>query len=281
MKDARLGVIAGAGRFPEMVVRGARRAGLHVTVIGLKALADPGLVRVADAFYWSGVARLGGWIRRLRRARIHRVILAGSVRKTEMYGRFRLLKHIPDWTALRLWFFSGLKDRRNDTILCAVADEFARHDIVMEPCVQYTPEHMAAEGVLTRRQPTQAQWDDARFGWPLAKALGRLDIGQAIAVHETEVIAVEAIEGTARMIERAGELCPRGGWTLIKTAKPDQDMRFDVPAVGPDTIAQLAQARAGMLVIEAGKTLVIDREAMLEQADRHHIVVLGLADRGP
>ena len=144
----------------------------------------------------------------------------------------------------------------------------------MQDCTQYSAEHLAPEGVLTRVQPSDAQRKDAAFGWRIAKELGRLDIGQAVAVKETEVVAVEAIEGTDRMIERSGLLVPRGGWTMVKVSKPNQDMRFDVPTVGPETIANLAKHGAKMLVIEAGKTVLIDREAIIATANRLGIVIL-------
>ncbi len=273
----RLGIIAGAGRFPFMVVDGAKQAGCHVTVIGLKGFADEGLAARADAFRWAGLGRMGRWIRILKRGRARTVILAGSVTKESMYGKWRLLRLLPDWTAFRIWFLQ-LTDKRNDAVLCAVADEFERHGIVMQDCVKYSAEHMAPEGVLTRRQPSAAQRKDADFGWSIAKQMGLLDIGQSIAVKETEVVAVEAIEGTDRMIERAGALVSNGGWMMIKVAKPDQDMRFDVPTVGPDTIAKLARHRAKMLVIEAGKTVIVDREKMIADADRSGMVILSRAE---
>jgi len=277
LSPLRLGVIAGAGRFPFVVLDGAKRAGCHVTVIGLRGFADGALAQHADVFRWAGLARLGQWIRILKRARARRVILAGAVRKADMYGRFRWLRVLPDWTTLRTWFLA-IPDKQNDTVLSAVANEFARHGIVMEDCTQYSAEHLAPEGVLTKCQPSAAQLKDVEFGWPLAREMGRLDIGQSIAVKETEVIAVEAIEGTDRMIQRAGELCPRGGWMLIKVAKPDQDMRFDVPTVGPHTIAALKQHRARLLAVEAGKTVIIDREQMIADANAAGIVVLARAD---
>jgi UDP-2,3-diacylglucosamine hydrolase len=272
-----IGLIAGAGRFPFMVLDGARRAGCDVTVIGLRGFADPAIADHADAFHWAGLARMGRWIRLLKRSRADAVILAGSVVKSQMYGRFRLLRLLPDLTAVRIWFFR-IPDKRNDTVLAAVADEFARHGIVMEACTKYTAEHMAPEGVLTRGQPTAAQIKDAEFGWGIAREMGRLDIGQSIAVKETEVIAVEAIEGTDRMIVRAGELCRHGGWTLIKVAKPNQDRRYDVPTVGPDTIANLKEHGGRMLVIEAGETVIVDREDLIRSADRAGIVVMGMRD---
>ena len=271
----RLGIIAGEGKFPFMVLDGAKRAGCHVTVVGLRGFADGSLAERADVFRWAGLARLGRWIRILKRNRIRNVILAGAVRKTSMYGRWRMLRLLPDWTSLRLWF-GRLSDKRNDTVLAAVADEFAKHGIIMQECIQYSAEHLAPQGVLTRIQPSESQRKDAEFGWRIAKELGRLDIGQSVAVKETEVVAVEAIEGTDRMIERAGLLVPRGGWTMVKVSKPNQDMRFDVPTVGPETIGNLAKHGAKMLVIEAGKTVLLDREAMIAAADRLGVVILSL-----
>ena len=275
LAQLRLGIIAGEGRFPRMVVEGAKRAGCHVTVVALRGFADGSLAAQADVFRWAGLARLGRWIRILKRNQATQVILAGAVRKTSMYGRWRLLRLLPDWTSLRLWF-GRLSDKRNDSVLGAVADEFARHGIIMQDCIQYTAEHLAPEGVLTRIQPSESQRKDAEFGWRIAKELGRLDIGQAVVVKETEVVAVEAIEGTDRMIERAGLLVPRGGWIMVKVSKPNQDMRFDVPTVGPETIDNLAKHGAKMLVIEAGKTVLIDREAMIAAAERLGVVILSL-----
>lgn len=268
-----LGIIAGAGRFPFLVAEGARRAGRPVVVVALRGLASPDLRTRAERFYWSGVVRLGRWIRLLRRAGVREAVMAGSVRKSEMYGRFRMLRYLPDWTSIRLWFFE-VADRRNDTILRATADRLQREGITLTESVRYCREHLPAAGVLTRNGPSRALQQDIEFGWQIAKEMGRLDIGQAIAVKEREVIAVEAIEGTDRMIERAGELCRHGGWTLIKVAKPNQDLRFDVPTVGPDTIENLHRHGAAALVFEAGITLAIDLDKMVALADRYGMVVV-------
>lgn len=269
-----LGIIAGAGRFPFLVAEGARQAGRPVIIVALRGLADPGLKSHADRFYWSGVVRLGRWMRIFERTGVHEAIMAGSVRKSEMYSRFRLIRFLPDLTSLRLWFFE-VADRRNDTILRATADHMQRRGITLVNSIQYCGDHMATEGVLTRRQPTPAQLRDVEFGWRIVKEMGRLDIGQSIAVKEQEVIAVEAIEGTDRMIERAGSLCRHGGWMLIKVAKPNQDLRFDVPTVGPATIDNLHRHGAAVLVVEAGQTLIVDKPALLERADKLGIVVVG------
>ena len=276
----RLGIIAGSGQFPFMVADGAKRAGCHVTVIGLRGFADPALADHADVFRWAGVAQLGRWIRVLKRHHADSVILAGAVTKTDMFRRFGLFGLIPDWRALKIWYVS-LSDKRNDSVLSAVADELERHGVKMRDCIEYSTEHLAPDGVLTNKQPSASQLRDANFGWSIAKEIGRLDIGQTIAVKDTEVVAVEAIEGTDQMIERAGLLVRHGGWTLIKVAKPNQDMRFDVPTVGPETIGNLAANGAGMLVIEGGKTLIIDRRQMIADADRHGIVVLSRTNDSP
>jgi len=268
-----LGIIAGSGDFPFLVADGARAAGRRVNLIALRGFADPALADHADIFHWAGLARPGRWRRLLRKHDTRDVILAGAVRKTDMYGRFRMLKFLPDLTALKIWFVR-LKDKRNDAVLAALADELASHGITMQDCTQYTQEHLAPAGVLTRTQPTPAQQRDAEFGWTIAKEMGRLDIGQSVAVKETEVIAVEAIEGTDRMIERAGQLCPRGGWTLVKVAKPNQDMRFDVPTIGVATIANLVRHGAKMLVIEASKTVILDRPATVAAADKAGVAIL-------
>lgn len=269
-----LGIIAGAGRFPFLVAEGAKRAGRPVVIVGLRGLASPDLKACADRFYWSGIVRLGRWIRVFRKTGVQEAIMAGSVRKSDMYSRFRLLRFLPDWTSFKLWFFQ-VSDRRNDTILRATADCMQSKGITLVNSVQYCGDHMACEGVMTRRQPNAAQQRDIEFGWNIAKEMGRLDIGQAIAVKEQEVIAVEAIEGTDRMIERAGSLCRHGGWMLIKVAKPDQDLRFDVPTVGPATIENLHRNGASALVVEAGQTLVVDRSELMELADKLGIVVVG------
>lgn len=271
-----LGIIAGAGRFPFLVAEGARKAGRPVVIVALRGFASPDLRHLADQFYWSGVARLGRWIRLFRRTSVHEAIMAGSVRKADMYGRWRLLRYLPDWTSMRLWFF-GVPDRRNDTILRATAELMQSRGVVLSNSIQYCQEHLPGAGVLTRGTPSRGLELDIEFGWRIAKEMGRLDVGQAIAVKEQEVIAVEAIEGTDRMIERAGQLCRHGGWTLIKVAKPNQDQRFDVPTVGPDTIDNLHRHGGKVLVIEAGQTLVVDRERMIEKADRLGIVVVAHA----
>lgn len=274
------GLICGGGKFPLMVTEGAQRAGQRVVAVGIRGLADPQLATLADEFHWASIVRLGQCIRILQRSGCERAILAGSVRKADMYGKSgiaRVLYYLPDWTSFKLWFFK-LADKRNDTVLNAIADELAERGIILEDCVKYTPEAMASEGVMTGRGPTAAQQKDIEFGWRIAKELGRLDIGQSVAVKEQEVIAVEAIEGTDQMIQRTAAWCKAGGWCHIKVGKPNQDMRFDVPTIGPDTIENLHRSGAKVLCVEAHRTLMVDREELLRRADKYGMVVVGRRD---
>lgn len=271
-----LGLIAGEGRLPFLVADGARRAGLRVVCVALAGSADPSLAEHVDVFFWGAVARPGGWMRKLRRRGVCRTIMVGRVAKTKIFTPFRILRYLPDWRALQIWYgrLHG-KDKRNDTLLRAIADEFASGGIILEDSTMYCKDHLATVGVMTRTRPDSSVKADIDFGWPIIKELGRHDIGQSLAVREREIIAIEAIEGTAEMIRRAGQLCRKGGWTLIKTAKPSQDLRFDVPCVGTDTIESLKEAKAKCLVVEAGKVLILDKPQTLALADRLGIAVIG------
>jgi DUF1009 family protein len=271
-----LGLIAGGGRLPFLVAAGARRAGLKVICVGLAETTDYGLADEVDIFYKVAIARPGGWIRRLRKHRVTRTIMVGRVSKRRLFTPWRLVQYLPDWRAFRIyyWRLRG-KNTQPDSLLCAVADELASGGIVLENSTMYCKEHLATAGVMTGKQVSPSVESDIEFGWNIVKKLGELDIGQAIAVKEKEVIAVEAIEGTAAMIERAGRLCRSGGWTLIKVSKPQQDMRFDVPCVGPDTIRSLAQNGGKYLVVEADKTIIIDKPETIKLADKLGIAILG------
>lgn len=271
-----LGLIAGNGRLPFMVAAGARAAGLRVVCVGLRNSCESTLAEHVNEFHWVSVARLGSWIRHMRASGVNRAIMVGGVSKRKIYTPFRILQYRPDWRTLRLWYGRlRKKDKRNDTLLTALADELASGGILLEDSTLYCKEHMAADGCLGKTQASRAILEDIDFGWPIVKQMGDLDIGQSVAVKEREVIAVEAIEGTDEMIVRAGQLCRAGGWTLIKTAKPNQDNRFDVPAIGPDTIENLKVNHAAACCIEAGQTLIVDKEQTLALADKYKIAIIG------
>lgn len=261
-----------------MVARGARRAGRRVVIVGLKGNYDPEIPSLADAFYPAGVARLGRWIRCFRREGVAEAVMAGRVRKSRPMGMSRIrlwLAYLPDWTSIRLWFRAA-RDRRNDALLAAVADEMQKHGVTLIDSTKYCPEAMATSGQMTDAALSPRLKADLDFGLPLVRELGRLDIGQAIVVREGDVIAVEAIEGTDLMIERAASLCPGGGWMLIKLAKPNQDMRFDVPTIGPNTIEKLVRHKAGALVVEAGKTLIVEHDKTIAMADKARLPLIGV-----
>lgn len=271
-----IGLIAGQGRLPFMVAEGAKKAGLRVVCVGLSGSCDPDLAAHVDVFLTGAVLRPGGWMRKLRKNGVAQTIMVGRVAKTKMYAPWRIIRNLPDWRALRIWYCRLRKsDKRNDTVLCAIADELASGQIFLEDSTMYCKDHLADEGVMTKCKPGSWVTQDIDFGWQLVKKLGELDIGQAIAVKEKEIIAVEAIEGTAKMIERAGSLCKKGGWTLIKTAKPDQDMRFDVPCIGPDTIESLAKNGGKCIVVQKGKTLLLDKPETIALANRLGIAIVG------
>ncbi len=274
-----IGLIAGQGRLPFIIAQGAKKRGVRVVCAALSGNAEPELASLVDEFHEVPIARLGAWISKLRKYGASDTVMVGRVSKKRLQDGsiFKLiLAYLPDWRVLRTYFIRLRgKDKRNDTLLCALADELSSGGINLIDSTKYCKEHLATKGTMTKTKPSSGVLDDIEFGWKLVKKMGELDIGQAIAVSDGDIIAVEAIEGTARMIKRAGELCKKGGWTLIKTAKPDQDMRFDVPCVGVETIKGLKEANAKCLVIEAGKTIIIDKPETIELADKLKIAIVG------
>jgi len=269
---APIGLLAGSGWFPILFAEAARRQGLRVACVGVRYEATGALADLCDSFEVVGVTKLGGMIRSFKRRGVRRVVMAGKVTKNVMYTPMRVVRLMPDYRMFRMWYGSLRADKRDDSILLGVIAEFERDGIAFASALDYCPELLVKKGILTRRRPTEAEWKDVAFGWGLAKAMGRLDVGQSVAVKERAAIAVEAIEGTDRCIERAGALCRAGGWTLVKVAKPQQDMRFDVPTVGVATVENLGRAGAKVLAIEADRTIVIDGPEVIALADR-----LGLA----
>lgn len=271
-----LGVIAGEGRLPFLVAAGARQAGLKVVCLGLAETAEESLAGHVDVFHTVALARPGSWIRKLKKHGVTRTIMVGRVPKPRLHTPWRIVRYLPDWRAFRIYYWRlRTKTKLNDSLLSAVADELATGGIILENSIMYCKEHLATAGLMTQTKLRPSVEGDIEFGWEIVKKLAELDIGQAIAVKEKEVIAVEAIEGTAAMVERAGTLCKSGGWTLIKASRPQQDMRFDVPCVGPDTIRSLAENGGKCLVVEADKTIIIDKPDTIKLADKLGIAILG------
>jgi len=270
-----VGLIAGSGRLPFLVAKGVKKLGHPLIVVGLAGNASPRLKDLADRFAWAGITRPGKWISSLRRHGVHEAVMIGGVKKKHIYSPLRLLRYIPDLRAVRIWYFRLRKDKRDNAVLLAVADELRSEGIELVSSVKYCTENLADEGLMTRTPVPRASEADVEFGWGIARASADLDIGQSIAVKERDIIAVEAMEGTDAMIRRAGRVCRVGGWTMVKVARPKQDMRFDVPTIGPSTIRNLKDAKCICLVIEAGRTLIVDKSATLELADRLKIAVIG------
>lgn len=274
--SGRVGLLAGAGRFPFLFTQAAQRRGMEVVCVGIEGHADPDLANRADRFFWNGVARLGAMIRKFKRERIDCVVMAGKIQKRKLYDRWRILRYLPDVRFLRV-FLSGQRcDNRDDALLLALVQEFEKDGIRVASALEVCPDLLASAGLMTTAAPTPGQIEDIAFGWTIAKEMGRLDVGQSVAVRERAVLAVEAIEGTDPMIERAGELCPAGGFTVVKVAKPRQDMRFDVPAIGKSTIEIMHRAGATCLAIEADKTIVIDSEETIALAEDYGIAIVSL-----
>ena len=274
---APVGLLAGSGRFPIVFAQKARQLGIPVVCVGIRHEADPTLAELVPRFYWSGVARMGRMIRCFRQEHVRHVVMAGKIQKTRMHTPLRWLRLWPDWRTLRFWLFRKRRDNRDDTLLLGLIDEFAADGMTFASALDYCPELLVHAAVLTRRRPSAQEEVDIAFGWQLAKEMGRLDVGQSVAVREQAVLAVEAIEGTDRAILRAGDLCRRGGFVVVKVAKPQQDMRFDVPTIGRETIETMRQAGGRVLAIEAGKTIVIDQEQTVALADRYGITIVARA----
>jgi DUF1009 family protein len=276
----RLGLLAGGGRFPILVAQAAREQGHQVVAVGVKGEATGELEDVCQECYWAGVAKLGRMIRLFRCAQVDCVVMAGKIHKTAMFSPWRWLRYVPDLRALRVWYRYATEDKRDDTLLLATVREFEKEGLMIESALRYCPDLLAKKGCLTARRPTGSEQDDIALGWQLAKEMGRLDVGQSVAVNQGAVLAVEAIEGTDRMILRAGYLCCNKGFTVVKVAKPQQDPRFDVPTIGADTIETLRMAGGKVLAIEAGATIVIDQPKVIELAERYRISVVALDEQG-
>ena len=229
---------------------------------------------------WSGVGKLGSHIRYFRRRGVRRVAMAGKLFKSDiLFQGSVILKHFPDWTAIRTWgpcLLGKHRDSRDDRLLTAVTETYARRDLTIRPATDFAPELLVQEGHLIGRPLNEKQQRDARAGWQVAKQMGGLDIGQSITIKDGTVLAVEAVEGTDRCIERTGELCRRGGWILVKVSKPEQDMRFDVPTIGPQTIDQVHAAGGVAIVIEADKTILVERETTLDRAREKGITIVAM-----
>lgn len=261
-----IGLIAGGGQFPLMISDAARKKGVRVVAVAHLGETDPSLADRVDEISWIKIGQLGHLIRIFRKSGVRRALMAGTITKKRMFGNV-----MPDLKGLSL--MSRLAVFHDDDILGAVATELEKAGIKIVRSTAYLPELMAPRGCLTTRKPVRSEKEDIDFGWQVAKELGRLDIGQCVVVRKKTVLALEAIEGTDETILRGGEIA-REKAVVVKVSKPQQDLRFDVPSVGLETIKTMARVRASVLAIEAGKTLIFDRQEMISFADQCGICIV-------
>jgi len=264
----KLGIIAGTGELPAAIAQEARSKGYTVFAVGLDPLADRALSAVVDEIKFVNVGKLGTIITTLKKAGIREVVMAGKVPKSLLYkSRIR-----PDLRAVKLLF--SLKDRSDDAIMLAITKELEKDGLTLLNTTKFSTGLLTPGGVLTRKGPSKSEWEDVAFGWKIAKEMGRLDIGQTVVVKNQAVMAIEAIEGTDEAIIRGGKYAGEGA-VVIKVSKPQQDMRFDVPVVGMETLITMRAVNARVLAVEAKKSLLLDREKMLAEADKAGIAIVG------
>ena len=264
----RYGLIAGNGQFPFLVLEGARKAGATIAVAAIKEETDPRIEKLADSVTWVGIGQLGKMIRFFQREGVTQAIMAGQVKHVQIFSG-----SLPDLRMLAmLW---KLPRRNTDALIGGVANELAREGITLIDSTFFVAEHLPSVGTLTRRGPDERERGDIEYGLSIAREIARLDLGQTVVVRNRACVALEAMEGTDATIARAGSLV-KGKLTVVKVAKPNQDMRFDVPVVGLPTVATMTAAGATCLCLTAGKTLIFDREAMLRQANEQRLAIVAV-----
>jgi DUF1009 family protein len=261
-----IGIIAGGGKFPLMAAESAKEQGFRVIAIAHEGDTDPALADIVDNITWIKLGQLGKIINVFKKHQVTKALMAGTITKRHMFSKAR-----PDLKGMAL--ISRLAILHDDGILRAVAVDMAKEGIEIISAVQYLPELLAPPGCLTRKRPGKKEEVDIKFGWNVAKELGRLDVGQCVVVRDKTVLALEAIEGTNETIKRGGRLAEKKA-VIIKVSKPDQDLRFDMPSVGVETIQVMNEVKASVLAVEAGKTLLFDKSEMIEYADRVGISIV-------
>lgn len=249
-----------------MAAESARKQGIYVVALAHHGDTDPALADIVDKITWIKLGQLGKIIGIFKREGVRKAIMAGSISKSNMFRKMR-----PDLKGINL--ISRMAILHDDGILRAVASEFAKEGIEIVSSTRYLPDLIVPEGCLTKKRPDKHQKEDIRIGWHVAKELGRLDVGQCVVIRNRTVLALEAIDGTNETILRGGRIAGKEA-VVIKVSKPDQDMRFDVPSVGAETVKVMADVKASVLAVEAGKTLLFDREEMIEHANRAGISIV-------
>ena len=264
----KFGLIAGNGKFPFLVVEGAKKQGASLAVVAIKEETDKRIEEIAEKIVWVGIGQLGKMISFFKKEAVEKAIMAGQVKHVQIFSGA-----LPDLRMVKmLW---NLPQRNTDALIGGIADEMLKENIELIDSTYFIQDQLAREGVLTRRKPDETERGNIEYGLRVANEIARLDLGQTIVVRAKACVAIEAMEGTDAVISRAGELA-RGKLTVIKVAKPNQDMRFDVPVVGVPTIQTMIESGATCLCLAAGKTLIFDKEEMLELANRNNISIVAI-----
>lgn len=267
------GLIAGNGRFPFLLLEAARGRGVEMVVAAIREETDPDIERCGSEVHWLSLGQLGKLIHVFHAAGVERAIMAGQVKHKQIFTALR-----PDWTMMKL--LGSLATRNTDSLLGGVARVLEQEGIQLESSTLFLEPLLATAGAMTARAPDAEERGDLDYGFEVARHLAAMDIGQAVAIAERACVAAEAMEGTDAMIARAATLAAGRRLAVVKVAKPKQDLRFDVPVVGPGTIAAMQAAHATALGVEAGVTLLLERERLLAMADRAGITIEGRARAG-
>jgi len=262
----KIALIAGNGNLPIVSALAAKKAGAYIVIIAIKEEADKQLSDIADKIYWISVGQFKTLINILKKEDIKKAIMVGQIKHKLLFSKIEL-----DFELTKLLF--TLKDKKTDTILGAIAQRISQLGIEMLDSSTFIKDHLASLGVLTAKQPSKEQCADIEFGRIIAKQIAGLDIGQTVVVKDKVVLSVEAIEGTDEAIRRANKYC-QGNAVVVKVSKPNQDMRFDIPLIGLKTIEILIQEKVAVLAIEANKTLFLDKDLVLELANKNNIVII-------
>lgn len=272
IQGGRIGLIAGNGRFPIIFADNARKLGLHVSAVAHEGETEPELERHVDRIHWIKIGQLNKLIKAFKDDGVQQAVMLGGIKKTHVFSTVR-----PDFRTLAL--ATRLALWKDDDILREFAAELEREGIAICESTFGLEGILVEEGGLTSRQPTKKEWDDIRYGWEVAREIGRLDIGQCVVIKDRVVVAVEAVEGTDGAIRRGGELAKEGA-VVVKRCKPQQDLRFDLPAIGPRTIEVMASVKAAVLAVEAGRTVMLDRDIVIQRAQESGIALIGIKSDG-
>ncbi len=269
----RIGLIAGNGRFPIIFADNVKKLGYRVSAIAHIGETLPELESHVDTIHWLKVGQFNKVLRAFRQDDIHQAVMLGGVSKTHIFTTLR-----PDLRALSI--LSRIKHWKDDAILRAIAGELEQEGITIRESTFGLQGILADAGVLSHREPSQKENEDIAYGWNTLETIGPLDIGQCVVIKDQVVVAVEAVEGTDEAILRGGKLAGKGA-VVVKRTKPHQDLRFDLPAVGPRTVEIMVTVQATALAVEAGRTVLLDREKLLEQARQSNIAIVGLSPHSP